>query len=151
MTKLILAFAVGVVIGVLGATSSIFQGDPAQPPEEVVTSEPAMRAAEPPRERTDENTTARSDEVAETAAPVEQPASEPEPEASNEEATATAPEAEQDLAQSEPEPPVSDDEDQATIFCMQMESSGECRCYETDTMVIADVSAEECMAQLEEE
>lgn len=154
ITKLILTFLAGLVVGVLGATSTLFQGEPEPSPSEIVTSKADRERGQSPGERV------------EPGLPVEQPA----PESGSSELEAEAPQAraEPNLVQTEPpqsnveaaEQDTGDDgemlmpvepEAEDKIFCMLMENTGRCQCYDAATMAPADVSAEECREQLAEE
>ena len=164
MTKMIVVFVAGVVIGVLGATSSIFQGDPEPAPLQTVPNEPAARAAGPAGDQAGSNNAPAPLAVAPTPAPIDPPATETE--ASGEEvaevqsdaeaddapaeSSTTSADGEEEMAEAD-EPMLEADDDAEPVFCMQLENTGECRCYETDTMEQTDVSAEECIARLEEE
>lgn len=157
-TKLVVTFLAGVVIGVLGATSTLFQGEPDQAPTEIATRDTGRetgREAGPGAAQT-----------AEPRAPLEQAAAGPE--SSEPQAEAAQAQPEPDVAQAEPassdvvaaEEGTAEDGDalvaegQASedrIFCMQMENSGQCRCYDAETMFPAEVSPEECKRRLTEE
>lgn len=158
MTKLTVIFLAGVVVGVLGATSTLFQGEPEQAATEAVTRDAGRQTAAEAGQR--------PAETAETRVPVEQPAAEPEPA----DVQAEAPPVEAEPDRVAPESPRTDVEvaeqgegengeasaaaeqgAEARVFCMQMENTGQCRCYDAETMAPAEVSAEECRKRLAEE
>jgi hypothetical protein len=153
MTKLILVFVVGVIFGVLGATSSLFQDEDEAMPTQVVTSDS--------RGETGREAVPAPVQTAPAPAQIEMPA--PEPEASQVVAETSRAEAESNLAQTESPTSAVDETEQGAdenddpmltaeaedrIFCVQKEFSGECQCYNAGTMVSVDVSPEECEAQL---
>lgn len=154
MTKLILTFIAGLVVGVLGATSTMFQGKQEQSPTEIVTSDTGGETGQSPGE------------TVKPRVPVEQPATEFEP--SELEAEAPQAQAEPNLVQTEPPESILEEVEQGAgedgealmpveqeaeegIFCMLMEDSGRCQCYDVETSAPADVSAEECRDQVAEE
>lgn len=158
MTKLILTFIAGLVVGVLGATSTMFQGKQEQPPSEIVTSDTGRE--------TGGETGQSPGETVKPRVPVEQPATEFEP--SELEAEAPQAQAEPNLVQTEPPESKLEEVEQGAgedgeslmpveqeaeerIFCMLMENSGRCQCYDVETSAPADVSAEECRDQVAEE
>lgn len=171
MTKMILIFVAGVLVGVLGATSSLFKGEPEPAPTEIVTRDVGIdsRGQTPGQvpSQTPSQTQAESGQgPGATAAPqvaVEQPAMESQPQAE-----APQSQVETNLAQAESpqsnEAEVeqgsgpSDDMNEQTeqdaeesFFCMLTENSGQCRCYDAETTAPLDVSAEECRDKLAEE
>lgn len=155
MTKLILTFIAGVVVGVLGATSTMFQGKQEQSPTEVVTSNTGRETGRSPGE------------TVKPRVPAEQPATEFEP--SELEAEAPQARAEPNLVQTEPPRsnleeveqgagedgevlmPEEEQEAEERIFCMLIENSGRCQCYDVETTAPADVSAEDCRDRIAEE
>ncbi len=161
-TKLILVFVAGVVVGVLGATSTLFQGEPEPSTTEIVTSD-----------RGDASTPGTGAEAVQSAAessvpptPVAQAAAQTQYPDSDAEAIRA--QAQPDEAQAEPAEAVAEEAEQAVvdssealadaaqesgerIFCMMLESSGRCQCYDAESMAPADVSDAECRAQLAEE
>ena len=179
MTKMVLVFAAGVIVGVLAATSSIFNGEPEAAPVEVVTSNAGTDAsAESPAESNNAQGAQSGSDAAMSAAATTQAAEDApaaDPGTTGFEAQTSLEQAEASLAQAEAEAEATLDEAGETaeemvedaveevaalaepeeaapqIFCMQMESTGQCRCYEAETMATADVSAEECAAKLAEE
>lgn len=180
MTKMVLVFVAGVIVGVLAATSSIFNGEPDAAPVEVVTSDSGTEANTQAAAESGDSPAAQSgSDSAMTAPAMTQPAeeapAEPGPGTTGFEAQTSLEQAEASLAQAEAEAETAlsqagesaaqvveeaaeevealaaPEEAAPQIFCMQMESSGECRCYEAETMATADLSAEECAAKLAEE
>jgi hypothetical protein len=158
MTKLILTFIAGVVVGVLAATSTMFQGKQEQSPTEIVTNTGRETGGE---------TGQSPGETVKPRVPVEQPATEFEP--SELEAQAPQAQAEPNLVQTEPPRsnleeveqgaaedgealmPEEEQEAEERIFCMLIENSGRCQCYDVETTAPADVSAEECRDRIAEE
>ena len=177
MTKMILIFIAGVLVGVLAATSSLFKGEPEPAPTEVVTRDVGIdTGGQAPGQvpgQTPSQTQGESGQgPGTTAAPqvlVEQPVAEPHPQASEPQVDAQQPQAETNLAQAvspqsnnaeaEQGADESDDENaqseqqeaEESFFCMLMENSGQCRCYDAETTVPLDVSADECRDKLAEE
>lgn len=184
MTKMILVFAAGVIVGVLAATSSIFNGEPEATPVEVVTSSASTDAAEESLDNATSVADAGSDaamSATESSQVSDEAPAVNDTEAPGFEARTSLEEAEESLAQAEAQAQdaapaesayqevASETEDAVEevaesvesaltptggddqIFCMQMESSGQCRCYDAETMATADVSPEECTARLAEE
>ena len=157
-TKLVLVFLLGVIVGVLGATSTLFRGEP--------DPSPTGNVASPPGEETGIESPQRLGESLEDGMPVDQP----EPEVEPLEMEADAPETEADfnvpqteISQSgEDGPEQGADESAAAAVpveqepaerfsCMLMENSGQCRCYDVETAALVDISADECKDQLAEE
>lgn len=160
MTKLVLTFIAGVLVGVLGATSTLFKGEPDPAPTQTVTTS-AGTAVSP----ADGGASEQSATQGETAqASPEQPATESEsaesaaepsvaeetPEMAQDEPTQA--EAAAEVAEAPDETLLAEAQDgEERIFCMLMENSGQCRCYNAETTAPVDVSAEECRDQLAEE
>lgn len=155
-TKLVLVFIVGVIVGVLGATSTLFKEEPAPSPAPAVTSSTASDTG-----RGAEQSVA---EAAPRPMTAQQAASEPE--SSEPEAEAPAPRSESSTAQADSATSSTESEPEAEealevasaepgsderIFCMQMENTGQCQCYDAETMAAADVSAEECRRHVAEQ
>lgn len=160
--KLILAFFIGLVVGILAATSTLFQDEPELPATQVTSSTPGDAARMDSGAQTGANAPASTAPQAQAL----QPAAQTEPAATASEAPVE--DSASDLAQNEPDETDSEDavadmsdvaDEEATdtqeaeerFFCMLLESSGQCRCFDVETNEPVDISVEECRTQLAEE
>ena len=170
MTKQILIFVAGVIVGVLIATSTIFKGDPEPAPSASVSTNTSPQAPSQSDVQSAAPVAAQSGQSAPATSTPQVTANQPavsaapaaaEPESSAPAAPLDEPETElamDDSSDSSDDPTASEaaetdeesgSDDQETVFCM--ESGGQCRYFDAQTMAQADLSAEECRQKLTEE